>query len=135
MRKDVGLRDAPAAKNLKISCYSQRAHSIILNIILIKSEDTGCSLNIVFFSKKFMIFLNSASSAAALVFYLLGVCTHTDTEGKQSPEYILKSSKKTIFNKHPVSYHIAGALICNPDLDIQNHEKSRIRIQIQTQYL
>ena len=37
-----------------------------------------------------MIFLNSASSAAALVFYLPGVCTHTDTEGKtekgQSPE-------------------------------------------------
>ena len=29
-----------------------------------------------------MIFLNSASSAAALVFYLPGVCTHTDTEGK-----------------------------------------------------
>ena len=28
------------------------------------------------------IFLNSASSAAALVFYLQGVCTHTDTEGK-----------------------------------------------------
>ena len=29
-----------------------------------------------------MIFLNSASSVAALVFYLPGVCTHTDTEGK-----------------------------------------------------
>ena len=44
-----------------------------------------------------MIFLNSASSAAALVFDL-PLCTHTDTEGKpsgQSPEYILKSSKKT----------------------------------------
>ena len=26
---------------------------------------------------------HSASSAAALVFYLPGVCTHTDTEGKQ----------------------------------------------------
>ena len=44
---------------------------------------TGCSLNIVFFSSNFVIFLNSASSAAALVFYLPGVCTHTDTEGKQ----------------------------------------------------
>ena len=32
-------------------------------------------------------FLNSASSAAALVFYLPGVCTHTETEGKQSPKY------------------------------------------------
>ena len=51
---------------------------------------TGCSLNIVFF-------LNSAISAAALVFYLTGVCTHTDTKGKQRKarvRNILKSSKK-----------------------------------------
>ena len=48
---------------------------------------TGCLLNIVFFPSNFVIFLNSASSAAALVFYLPCVCTHTDTEGKQSPEY------------------------------------------------
>ena len=47
---------------------------------------TGCSLNIVFFPSNVVIFLNSASSAAALVFYLPGVCTHTDTEGKQSSE-------------------------------------------------
>ena len=40
-----------------------------------------------FFPENFVIFLNSASSAEALVFYLPGVCTHTDTEGKQSPEY------------------------------------------------
>ena len=31
----------------------------------------------------FVIFLNSASSAAMLVFYLPGVCTHTDTEGER----------------------------------------------------
>ena len=53
-----------------------------------------------------MIFLNSASSAAALVFYLPGVCTHIDTEGKQRKvrvRNILKSSEKnTIFNEHPV---------------------------------
>ena len=54
-----------------------------------------------------MIFLNSASSAAALVFLLPGVCTHTDAEGKQRPDTrvrnILKSSEKnTIFNEHPV---------------------------------
>ena len=49
-----------------------------------------------------MIFLNSASSAAALVFYLPGVCTHTDTEGKQSPEYFNILRKNTIFNEHPV---------------------------------
>ena len=30
-----------------------------------------------------MIFLNFSGSAAALVFYLPVVCTHTDTEGKQ----------------------------------------------------
>ena len=39
-------------------------------------------------------FLNSASSAAALVFYLPGVCTRNDIERKQSQEYILKASKK-----------------------------------------
>ena len=45
-----------------------------------------------------MIFLNSANSAAALVFYLPGVCTHTDTEGKQRKtrvRNILKSLEKT----------------------------------------
>ena len=44
-----------------------------------------------------MIFLNSVSSAAALVFYLPGVCTPTDTEEKtekgQSQEYS-KNKKK-----------------------------------------
>ena len=45
-----------------------------------------------------MIFLNSASSAAALVFYLPVVCTHTDAAGKQRKarvRNILKSSEKT----------------------------------------
>ena len=65
-------------------------------------KDTGCSLIIVFFPLDFVIFLNSASSAAALVFYLPGVCTHTDTEGKQSSEYSKKIGKNTIFNEHPV---------------------------------
>ena len=49
-----------------------------------------------------MIFLNSASSALALVFYLPGVCTHTDTKGKQSPEFSKIFGKNTIFNEHPV---------------------------------
>ena len=53
-----------------------------------------------------MIFLNSASSAAALVFYLPCACTHTDTEGKQRKprvRNIFKNSEKnTIFNGHPV---------------------------------
>ena len=53
-----------------------------------------------------MLFLNSACSAAVLVFYLPVVCTHTDTEGKQRKarvRNILKSSEKnTIFNEHHV---------------------------------
>ena len=57
---------------------------------------TGCSLNIVFFPLKFMIFLNSASSAAALVSYLSDVCTHTDTEGKQREARVRNISKLSI---------------------------------------
>ena len=53
-----------------------------------------------------MVFLNSASSAAALVVYLPGVCTHTDTEGKtekgQTQEYFKIFGKNTILNEHPV---------------------------------
>ena len=52
------------------------------------SESTRCSLNIVFFPENVVIFFNSASSAAALVFYLPGVCTHTDTEGKQRKDRV-----------------------------------------------
>ena len=58
------------------------------------------------FYLKVVIFPNSASFAAALVFYLPSVCTHTETEGKQRKarvRNILKYSKKnTIFNEHPV---------------------------------
>ena len=49
-----------------------------------------------------MIFLNSANSAAALVFYQPGVCTHTDTEGKQRKARVRNILKNTIFNEHPV---------------------------------
>ena len=45
-----------------------------------------------------MSFLTSAGSAAALVFYLPGVCAHTDTEVKQRKARfwnILETSKKT----------------------------------------
>ena len=53
-----------------------------------------------------MIFLNSASSAAAHVFYLPGVWTHTDTKGKQRKSRvrnILKSlEKNTMSNEHSV---------------------------------
>ena len=57
-----------------------------------------------------MIFLNSASSAAALVFYLPVVCTHTETKGKQRytrDRNILESlGKNTMYNEHPVPLKI-----------------------------
>jgi len=61
-----------------------------------------------------VIFLNSASSAAALVFYLPALCTQTDTEGKQSSEYFEKFGKNTIFNEHPVQYcnFVLGIIAC-----------------------
>ena len=70
-----------------------------------------------------MIFLNSASSAAALVFYLPCVCTHTDTEGKQRKARvwnILKSSEKnTIINEHPVCNTYADNILSEkPKMDL-----------------
>ena len=48
----------------------------------------------------------SVSSAAALVFHLPGVCTHTDTEGKQRKARVRNNfkvfRKNTIFNEYPV---------------------------------
>ena len=72
-----------------------------------------------------MIFLNSASSAAALVFYLPGVCTHTDTKEKQRKtrvRNILKSlGKNTIFNEHPVSECLLkGELIETEPISLTN---------------
>ena len=52
-----------------------------------------------------MNFLNLAISAAALVIYLPGLCTHTDTEGKQrkiTVRNILIFLEKTIFDEQPV---------------------------------
>ena len=46
------------------------------------------------------------------MFYLPGVCTHTDTEGKQSPEYLQKFGKHTIFNKHPVEERLVPEYYC-----------------------
>ena len=61
-----------------------------------------------------MIFLNSASSAAALVFHLPGMCTHTDTKGKQRKarvRNILKSlEKNTTINEHSVQQLIRRVL-------------------------
>ena len=63
----------------------------VLRIILrLVSEEgaTGCSLNIVFFPENVVIFLNYASSAAALVSTCL-VCVHnlTPREKRERPEF------------------------------------------------
>ena len=58
-----------------------------------------------------MIFLNSVSSVAALLFYLPGVCTHTDTKGKKIPEYSKIFEKNKIFNEHSVCLNGAHHLI------------------------
>ena len=68
----------------------------------------------------FVIFLNSASSAAALVIYLPDVCKHIDTEGKQRKarvRNISKSSKKTQYLMN-ILYNIA--------LNNQNYKKKKI---------
>ena len=84
-------------------------------------SQTTCSIYRVFikycvFPCNVVDFLNSASSAAALVFYLPGVCTHTDTEGNQRKarvRNILKSSwKNTIFNEHPVGNVFTPYIAC-----------------------
>ena len=57
------------------------------------------------FVENVVIFLNSVSSAAVLVFDL-PLCTHTDTEGKPREirvRNIFENLRKnTIFNEHPV---------------------------------
>ena len=53
---------------------------------------TGCSLNIAFFPY-FVIFLNSASSAAARVFICLA-CVHTLTPRENRVQNILNNSEK-----------------------------------------
>ena len=62
------------------------------------------------FPQNVVIFLNSASSAVALVFYLPGVCTtHTATQVKQKKTRvwnILKSSKKTQYLINTLHIHI-----------------------------
>ena len=59
-----------------------------------------------------MIFLNSASSAAALVFYLPALCTQTDTEGKQSSEYFEKFGKKHNIYRTPCICLVKFGMLC-----------------------
>ena len=62
-----------------------------------------------------MIFLNSASSAAALVIYLSvsgpSMKSIVHTERGQIPEYILNFRKNTIFNEHPVPTLLMAAFV------------------------
>ena len=91
--------------SLSKSCWTDRPTDIILLYTFFKYKVNIGKLHMyfiyrvfikycVFFPENFVIFLNSASSAAALVFYLPGMCTHTGTEGKQKGRNTLKSSKK-----------------------------------------
>ena len=62
------------------------------------------------FPSNFVIFLNSAGSAATLDFYLPCVCTHTNTEGEQRKarvRNILQSSEKTRYLMNTL-YHNWG---------------------------
>ena len=88
MRADLELPDVDGHRLLHVRRLPFRKGSTFNH----SNICTGCSLNIVFFPLNFVIFLNTASSAAALVFYLPGVCT--DTKGKQRKtrvQNILKS--------------------------------------------
>ena len=87
------------------------------------------------FSLKCCDFFNSARSASALVFYLPGVCTHTDTEGKQRKarvQNILKCSEKTqYYSECRVRFQCvkacARAFICQCALFVfpeSSHQKS-----------
>ena len=73
-----------------------------------------------------MIILNYAISAAALVFYLPGVCTHTDTEGEQRKarvQNILKSSEKTQYLMNTLyiwSVVISSVKLTNEVLGLRN---------------
>ena len=49
---------------------------------------------VVVFHKMLWFFWTLQVLLQRWLFYLPGVCTHTDIERKQSPENILKSSKK-----------------------------------------
>ena len=70
-----------------------------------------------------MIFLNSVSSAAALVFYLSGVCTHTDTEGKQGEARV-----RNIFKNIPgsgLSLFSLGVSVCTHTRQVEDQRYSR----------
>ena len=90
------------------------------------------------FSLKFVIFLNSASSAAALDFYLPGVCTvhwHRG-ENRERPEsgifYNLRK-KNTIFNEHPVLFErqlitTTDTIFCNNPQQLREARKQFVRM-------
>ena len=78
----------------------QAPHLLFNMCVAPRVTPTGRSLNIVFFPY-FLNFLSRASSAAALVFYLPGVCTQTDTEGKQRKARI-RNISKSLKEKHNI---------------------------------
>ena len=85
----IGIYCTGCSENVVRSLLYLNINFIVFSVdnderISVYSGDTGCSFNIVFFYLKFWIFLNSASSASALVFYLPCVCT--PREKRERPE-------------------------------------------------
>ena len=70
------------------------------------SKYTGCSLDIVFFLKMLWFFwtLQVLLKCWCLTCYCVHTLTPRETERGQSPEYILKSWKNTIFNEYPAYF-------------------------------
>ena len=74
----------------------------------------------MFFPENFVNFLNSARSAAALVFYLPGVCTHTDTEEKQRKarvRIICNNSEKTQYLMNTLYVNVFEMTVVIPHKD------------------
>ena len=123
---DKRIKDFPHLNRFKwrLMFYLKISESLVIlnkispSIIIVMLRDTANDTNeiqgvhwIFCFPLNLVIFLNSASSDAALAFYLPGVCTHTDTERKQRKarvRNILKSSKKTEYLIDTLWFSIQG---------------------------
>ena len=90
-------------------CFSFFIAQQFLQITLsVQTERTGCSLIIVFFSFKFCDFSELCQFCCSVGVLPVGVCTHTDTEGKQRKarvQNIFKKSEKTQYLMNNLYIH------------------------------
>ena len=93
---EKGLRKKFGTKKQNYCCVSSQCYTDLFRSYSLHFTYRVFNKYCVF-PLKFLNFMNSASSAAALVFYLLGVCTHTDTEGKQR-----KTRVRNLLKKHNI---------------------------------